>query len=510
MDGNITFNLDGVNYTRHLEDSIFLKSFDFSHLSSFWNESEIDEDFPSFPKVSLVPSDWNDTWSQSRRTFLTQPFNITNYLDTENDLPDSNPDDLIHSLNLYVGGYATIITASFGLILNVIGICRLSQTGGTRKILNILRILNFIFDSIFLAFQINRAVHTNFLSLSTSATYYILSNSGERFSYIASVLTLLGLSHSQYNAITNPFEGRRIALFWSVRRKQLLKYLIPTTLLAISFTVPIMFEIDTKIVNSPEGPESYVVPSNLRLNPLYSVFLICSLNLVLLGLVPFSCLSYFAYHIRGSFDRRRHFISSTSEVNAQLERHQGKALKIKTCFAALFTLMLIMFLVKGFNIVIFALFFLLGLLYITIHTKTYLKQKFISLTREPNVDSLTIEGRQSNIHKASKTVLLTIFSFIILHALRFTSSLGEVYILIGKTKNKISDHELQHNLGIPKWIEIVMHFDNLCLVVYASTNYLIYLLINSEKISNIILACKNYCVRLQSAANRNSPREVPV
>ena len=514
MESNFTFDLDGGNYTRHLEDSIFLKAFDFSHLSSFWNDSSIDDDLSSFPKVSLVPSDWNETLdiSQSRRTFLTNSFNITNYLDTEIEPLDSNLDNLIDSLNLYISGYAILITASIGLIINVIGICRLSHTEGYKKILNILRILNFIFDSIYLGFQINRALHTQFLSFSyvTTGTYYIISNSGERFSYICSVLTLVALGHSQYNAITNPFEGRRIALFWSVRRKQLLKYLIPTTLLATCFTIPIIFEIDTEIVNSPEGPKTYVVPSKLRINPFYSMFLICSLNLVLLGLLPFTSLLYFAYYIRDSFNSRLNTLTSTSEVDAQLEKHQSKAVKMKTCFAVVLTLMLIIFLIEGFNIVLFALFFLFCLLYFVIHTKTYLEQKIISLTSEPNIDSLTIEGQQRNSCKASKTVLFTICSFIILHALRFTSSFGELIILIGKNTNKISDHELQHNLGIPKWLEIVMHLDNLCLVVYASTNYLIYLLINSQKLSYIISVCKNHLSKFQSIVNPNFNREVPV
>ena len=73
-------------------------------------------------------------------------------------------------------------------------------------------------------------------------------------------------------------------------------------------------------------------------------------------------------------------------------------------------------------------------------------------------------------------------TFLILHALRFVTNVGEFIVLLGK--NKRSNTILQFGGGIPRWLEIVMILGNICMVINASINYLIYLFLNSSRNSN--------------------------
>ena len=73
-------------------------------------------------------------------------------------------------------------------------------------------------------------------------------------------------------------------------------------------------------------------------------------------------------------------------------------------------------------------------------------------------------------------------TFLLLHALRFVTNVGEFIVLLGK--NKTSDTILQFGGGIPRWLEIVMILGNICMVINASINYLIYLFLNSSQNSN--------------------------
>ena len=69
-----------------------------------------------------------------------------------------------------------------------------------------------------------------------------------------------------------------------------------------------------------------------------------------------------------------------------------------------------------------------------------------------------------------------IFTFIILHSLRIATNIGELIILFAKNKN--SDHELQHERGTPNWLEIVATLSDICMVVNAFINYVIYHYLN--------------------------------
>ena len=184
-----------------------------------------------------------------------------------------------------IGGYATLVTACIGLVLNASGICVLLRRKGTKNLFSILLIVNLTFDLLYLVFQAIRSLETHFVSFTVhpSPVYCILIISGERFTCIGSVLTLVALEHSRYQAVTKPYKARRLELYWNKRRNQLLIYLLPIIFLATCFTLPVVFEIDTEMSSSPENKIFRFGPSEIRLSPYYSTFFIGGFHLILLG-----------------------------------------------------------------------------------------------------------------------------------------------------------------------------------------------------------------------------------
>ena len=369
--------------------------------SFFRNDSWIDGCFSIQPRNPAASSLFDQMLepAESSTQLLSRSSEISVDVHIVNSTHESNQDTFISNFNLYIAGYTTLVTASIGFVLNLVGIYLMSRRQGHKNIFNIMFIINLISDTTYLAFQIMRSVHTHFISFTSplSSMYYILTNSGERFTYITSVLMLVALTHSRYQAATSPHDYRDITLFWSKRRNQLLKYLLPTFLVATSFTIPIIWEIDNEIVFSSEDVTVQVIPSKMRLNTYYHMFLIGILNLVLLGMYPFISFLYYGYHILNTLNQQMTFTESPPQ-----------------------------------------------------------------------------QRRRSN--KASKTLFAMIFTFITLHSLRIATNIGEIIILFAK--NKTSDHNLQHERGIPNWLEIIATLGEICMVVNASVNYVIYHYLN--------------------------------
>ena len=478
---NTSSKIDGLNDLRRLitEDELLPPSYALSFLTLFDNNDSTRDQYPlNHQRLSPIQFFLSKLLLESNLTLqrFTNVSMSESDVDTENQDHQSSLDDLPSYLNLYIGGYAILFTACIGLVLNVSGIFLLSRKKGYKNILNMLRIINLMADTIYLVFQAIRAVDTNFprLSRQPSASYYILTNSAERFTCIASVLSFIALNHCQYKAVEMPFWGRRITMDGSVRRKQLMKYLLPIIFLATFFTLPIIFEVDTEIDLSSEEKTALVIPSEMRLNPFYSAFLICGLNILLLGLLPFVSLLYFAYNILHHLNRRHIFTESRHQDNNDLQT--------KAIFVMFFTFIFIIFIIINLNFLILLLFPLTTLLYFTYCATRSLKQKFISIQIKHEVSSMRINGEQRCNNKASKTAVVLIVVFIFLHSLRFVTSVGEFVVLIGK--NKTSD--LQHGMGIPVWLEIVVTMGNLCMVINASVNYVIYHYLNASTICNRI------------------------
>ena len=352
-------------------------------------------------------------------------------------------DDFTFYWFFYVAGFATVVIACIGLLLNTSGIYFLFRKKGHKNMFNILLIVNLVFDTMYLAFQTTRSLNTHFISFTTSpsATYYILANSSERFSYIASVLSLVALAHSRYQVVTDPYKGRRIKLFWSVRRWQLMTYLLPTIFIATSFTIPVIFEIDTAILISSEEETVHIIPSEIRSSPYYLIFVIGLLNVVVLGIFPFFSLLYYTFYIKKSLNQRFSFIQSHPLKNTR----EGKTFHYDNAVAS-----------------------------------------------ENSEHDLKRRYSNTNNDKASKTLFLMIFTFVLLHSLRLVANVGELIVVIWK--NKISNNDLQQGQSIPEWLQVVATLGNMFMTLNASVNYLIYLYLNSKKKIELAPISIRYCL----------------
>ena len=377
-----------IDLRNKVSELIVSKGFNISTSNS---DSIANDEILGYPNRPQPLSFYNETKeiAASLHYLLQNRSNISNNIHTANESYESDLETTAIHLNLYIGGYFTLATIVVGFVLNIIGIYLLSRRQGLQNIFNIMLIINLIFDTTYLIFQAIRSVNTHFISSSNqqTATSYVLTNSGERFTYISSVLMLIALTHSRYQAATSPHEYRQIKRLWSKRRNQLLKYILPTIFVASLLTIPVIFEIDTEEVFSAEVRFTKVIPSKLRLNPYYSIFLKGGLNLGILGLAPCFSFLYFTYHIMKSLNQR------------------------------------------------------------------------------------SMDNR-----KASKTLMFMIISFLLLHSLRMATNIGEFILLFDK--NKISVHDLQHDRGVPRWLEITAILGNICMVINASVNYLIYHFLN--------------------------------
>ena len=110
-----------------------------------------------------------------------------------------------------------------------------------------------------------------------------------------------------------------------------------------------------------------------------------------------------------------------------------------------------------------------------------------------NVINAVQAGNEINMipcknNKASKTLFLLIFIFLLLHSPRLAGSVGDT--ILGLQKNNISDV-----LEIPHWLSIVLGLSDLCMVINASINFLVYMYLNTSKVINTFSFCKPLFLR---------------
>ena len=244
------------------------------------------------------------------------------------------------TLDLVVDGYGILICSTLGLIINITGMFVLLRKSGLRSLFNILLSSIVAFDSIYLVFKIFGSLQDYILPFSTNylGWHYLIRKSGERVAFISSVLLLIALGHSRYNAVRNPFKHRLLTLSSKERRSQFLKYLLSILFVSILFTLPVIFEIEIKSNESFEK-EMYqeVRPSKLRLNPYYSVFLFGVLNLGLLGVLPLGCLFFYTiqiikYTYKSRVETNVNNINHSDQAVPQTKGHIKEHRMFKTLF----------------------------------------------------------------------------------------------------------------------------------------------------------------------------------
>ena len=406
------------------------------HASNLYNNSYIKHSFLKHIDFENSNTDLTNT-SQPHLNQITNLVNstITNHL-KNTELHQKNhssaidvEDNSLPTFDLLIDGYAILIVALIGIILNALGIRLLSTKSKRKKMFNMLLSTLLVFDTFFLTFKILTSLQKHFISV--SANYlrmcYVFTNSGVRFSLISSILMVVALGHSRYHAVNKPFRQRILLLSWKKRRIEFLRYVIPTLILAIILTLPIIWEINNGSTDI-EDMSVQVMPSKLRLNPYYSIFCNGMLFLGLLWLFPVACLIYFTYKI----------LKTTNKNN-------------------------------------------------------------ITRTNQPRNE----ERRRNQEDKVSKTLVAIIVIFLTLHSLRIVTYIGELFILLKPYKD---DSILQLGYGVPKWLHVVAPISDLCIVLNASVNILIYKYLNSTTLFNNCPVCIPTCLKNSVALDANDSR----
>ena len=320
-----------------------------------------------------------------------------------NDLVDNW---LSESFFIVTDTYATSILASIGVILNFVGFCQLMGREERKKMFSVMLAMILLFDTFYLSFKFMRGIEIyipvpeEYLRL-----YYIIADSGARFSFTSSVLMMVAIGRVRYRAIQKPIQQRTLFLSRNKRMQELCKYVIPTMFFSLTFTFPVFLEMDD-LPTQDDGIYVQPPPSTTRLHPGYSFFIQGVQNFSLLGVVPCGCLMYYAHKI---------IVFTNTRSLPNIELTAGRRI----------------------------------------------------------ID-------ESN-KKISKSLVVIIITFISLNSLRIITALGELIVLTIPNKD---DFTLKLGYGVPIWLQIVSPISELCTVLNASANIVIYKLINSSTIAN--------------------------
>ena len=111
------------------------------------------------------------------------------------------------------------------------------------------------------------------------------------------------------------------------------------------------------------------------------------------------------------------------------------------------------------------------LIYITYNIVTQMKKQN-RIIRKNQASVSKIRSDQCNQDdKVSKNFVSMIILYVLLHSLRIITCIGEVLVVVMPNKD---DSNLQLGYGIPKWLQIVAPISDLCTVLNASINIIIY------------------------------------
>ena len=193
---------------------------------------------------------------------------------------------------LVMDTYVTFGIAFIGIFVNIMGCCQLLNSSERKKMFSLMLVSILSFDLLYLACKLIRSLEY-FIPVPYEDLwlYYTIADTIGRFSLTGSILMMVAIGRVRYNAIRTPLHQRILSSSSKKRIQLLLKYLIPTTIVSLTSTSPLILEI--------------YGPPELRLSPLYCFFVLGIWNFVLLGMFPCVSLMYFAYKIIVLTNKRR-------------------------------------------------------------------------------------------------------------------------------------------------------------------------------------------------------------
>ena len=95
------------------------------------------------------------------------------------------------------------------------------------------------------------------------------------------------------------------------RMKYFYRYIATISIFSAIVTIPAFFEHEIKQAPN-NATDPYLIPSDMRQHPYYSMFYVGILSLGLNGMVPFSLLVYFTYQIRKGISQNSYRASATT------------------------------------------------------------------------------------------------------------------------------------------------------------------------------------------------------
>ena len=201
---------------------------------------------------------------------------------------------------LSIDTYATSILSLIGIFLNAFGCCNRLSRSERKNIFILMPVTIWFFNILHLSFKLMRSLEP-YISVPDKSllSYYIIANCGVRFSLTSSTLMMVAMGSASHHILKKPLHQRIVLVFFSSRKDRLahlLKCLVPTLILSLIFAFPVVFEIDEDFVGNQLGNGNVqLLPSEFRLSPLHSFFVLGILNFVLLGICPIVFLTYNAY-----------------------------------------------------------------------------------------------------------------------------------------------------------------------------------------------------------------------
>ena len=161
----------------------------------------------------------------------------------------------------------------------------------------------------------------------------------------------------------------------------------------------------------------------------------------------------------------------------QLEGDYGQQSPNKSRISSLYT-----FFVLGlWNVVLLGIFPVVYLIYFTSKMIVLLNKRHIQNARP----SLTTRMNETT-QKITKSLVAIIMVFVILHSPRVISSLAEFYFLTMPNKNEVM---IELGYGVPIWLRFLGPINELCTVLNACVNIIIYRYLNSSGILRYCPTC---------------------
>ena len=313
----------------------------------------------------------------------------------------------MHLFLLVFDTYGTSILAFAGIVINIHGCCKLLSRSERKKMLNMLLASLLLFDILYLMFKLMRSLE-HFIPVSNKnlSIYYTIADAGARFSLTSSILMMVAIGRVRYQAIRKPIQHRRLLSSTNKRLRELLKYLIPTVIISLVFSLPIYLVVEEE-PSQLGGDYGQQLSIKSQTSSLYTFFVLGLWNFVLLGVLPFVCLIYFSCKMIVHMNSRP------------------------------------------------------------------LQNARPSFTRRMN-------------NKITKSLAAIILTFVILHSPRVISSLGEFYFLTIPNKNEIM---IELGYGVPIWLRFLGPINELCTVLNACVNIIIYRYLNSSGILRYCPTC---------------------